>query len=401
LTGLEGTNSAKNMTWDAPSNGLPAAVNSWNQGAAYTGTVTFLTRYGGVFDNLVVTGDTLLAGGSWTHPANAGTEQYRLRVTVGGNLTVGPSGKIDVSRRGYAPFRGPGNPNSVFGHFSQGSGVAHGGEGHANLYTNKPDFFEVNYLTYGAIRAPTALGSGNGMNPNWGTRYGGGALWLTVRGTLTVNGSLLADGDGAGNNGGGSSGGSIWVEAGSMRGTGTLRARGGADATHGGGSGGRIALYLTQSGSWFGEFAGTVTAYGNSGNGMYSGAGTVYRERVVEDRGYGEVRVANNTASTLGTALPPYYGTGEDLSRTRWTVQDYGRVNMLSNVAVYAMNLAGANARLNLRSNTLTTAILTITNRSYAVGTYTTNNLGSALVGGSGSIVVSGEIGRGGLMIVR
>lgn len=72
---LDGARSLRAMTWDAGANGLPAQVAAWEQSSSYTGTVTFLTTYPGIVDNnfkvFTVSGDATLAGGKWTHPANA------------------------------------------------------------------------------------------------------------------------------------------------------------------------------------------------------------------------------------------------------------------------------------------------------------------------------------------
>ena len=92
-----------------------------------------------------------------------------------------------------------------------------------------------------------------------------------------MDGSLTANGqDGEWAHGGGGSGGSIWVTAGTLEGSGVISTDGGdsgGSAVAGGGGGGRIALYYDTN-----VFAGSLSAYGGSGNGAGEpgGAGTIY-----------------------------------------------------------------------------------------------------------------------------
>ncbi len=94
---------------------------------------------------------------------------------------------------------------------------------------------------------------------------------MTVGGTLAVDGKLIADGNPA-LGGGGGSGGSLWLAAHSLTGTGLISANGGAAnvLSGGGGGGGRIALYFKTN-----AFKGVVSARGGAGA-NYGGAGTIY-----------------------------------------------------------------------------------------------------------------------------
>ena len=108
---LDGASSLRAMTWDAGVNGLPAQVAAWEQSSSYTGTVTFLTTYPDAVDNnfkvFTVSGDATLAGGKWTHPANADKEVWRLRMDIGGNLTIDGGAAIDCCLKGYAATNYP------------------------------------------------------------------------------------------------------------------------------------------------------------------------------------------------------------------------------------------------------------------------------------------------------
>ncbi|MBI4578786.1 MAG: hypothetical protein HY718_03735, partial [Planctomycetes bacterium] len=148
-------------------------------------------------------------GGVVTHPA---AEATGLSLTITGNCSVDGASRIDVSGRGFPANQGPGAaPAASFG---EAGGGGYGGTGGSGS-RNGPGY------TYGSIFQPTELGSGGGSNGG----AGGGAVRLVVQGTLTVDGSILANG----NNGadGGGSGGSIWITTSDWTGNGPVRAHGG------------------------------------------------------------------------------------------------------------------------------------------------------------------------------
>jgi len=95
---------------------------------------------------------------------------------------------------------------------------------------------------YGSYKAPTSLGSGSY------DAHGGGGIKFDARGgTVSLNGTVIMDGeDGVpGTGSGGGSGGSIWAVGWAVDGTGTLSSSGGAkDGTYsGGGGGGYVSLW--------------------------------------------------------------------------------------------------------------------------------------------------------------
>ena len=103
----------KNMTWD-----LTIPVQTWTQ-VGYAGTVTVSTVYGATgFTNLNIIGNCVISNGVWTHNGNTTTEANRLRVTIGGDLIVGPNGVVDVTGKGYSSGNGPG---ANAGSWGQGS----------------------------------------------------------------------------------------------------------------------------------------------------------------------------------------------------------------------------------------------------------------------------------------
>ena len=209
-----------------------------------------------LLSNLFIT-----AGGSLT----CFKTQTNLDVAVLRNATVDASGVLAVDGKGFAAGTGPGaglSTNSI------GSGAGYGGNGGASaVLPGGP--------AYGSAQQPVDCGSGGGRGwgPATGGSEGGGAIRLTVGGTLTVNGWLSAGGNaGLQDDGGGGSGGSVWLAAGALAGTGAIAADGGAGELYdgGGGGGGRVAIYTPIN-----AFNGRVSAAG--GTGVVPGqAGSIY-----------------------------------------------------------------------------------------------------------------------------
>ena len=271
--------STADMTWDLDAtNGLSASVASWTQTSNYTGTVSFPINYthvaGAIFTNFTVTGNVSVEGGTWTHPANASTEDYRLFVTVGGNLTVASGASITATGKGYY---NAGKNNGCHG-------------GNANGVTGS---------TYGDPKYPTAIGACNS------TSAGGGAILLDVSGAVVLNGAVTAAGVTAHESYGGA-GGSILIDAPSISGTGSINANG-AMGTKGdwygyAGSGGRIAL-LTDGALAFPT--NKVTAYGRmtGSTGAGSGAGTIFLKKTGD--AHGTLIVANSTTGQTAPSSNP------------------------------------------------------------------------------------------------
>lgn len=195
--------------------------------------------------------------------------QQGVSLTVLGNATVEPGGKIDLSGRGFAPMTGPGA--GVRNGIGNGTGAGHGGVG--GTTTGGGAVGGV----YGSILTPSTLGSGGG--DGYGGS-GGGALHVVVGGTLRVDGTVSVSGTAGSSDDGGASGGSLWAEVGALSGTGTITAAGSSSVTGGGGAGGRIALYFGAN-----DFTGDLTAAGGGGN-EYGGAGTVFTQLSIASHGH-------------------------------------------------------------------------------------------------------------------
>ena len=124
---------------------------------------------------------------------------------------------------------------------------------------------------------------------------GGGALRLTVNGTLALDGRVSADGGSVvGSGAGAGAGGSVWLTVGKLSGAGAISANGGSADVRwgGGGGGGRVAVTYTSN-----LFTGPITARGGLGF-QGGGAGTIYLKANSDP--YGGVFLNNG-----GVAGPP------------------------------------------------------------------------------------------------
>ncbi len=219
--------------------GLDIEAASWTQSEDYTGNVLIRTRFPGhgAFSNLVVHGDCLIDGGTWTHPENDGneTETDRLSFKVGGDFRLGPDATIDVSGRGFADFRGPGKGYNA--NRAGGMAASHGGQG---AYDSRDH--DAAAATYGSVTRPANLGSG-------GDGRGGGLVNIIASGTATIDGIIRAHGqDGQRFDPprySASAGGSVYVQAAAIAGTGSVSAAGGSGYYSAGG--GRVALVAANS----------------------------------------------------------------------------------------------------------------------------------------------------------
>jgi len=185
---------------------------------------------------VVVTGSVNIASsGSWVYPiansTNGGTCLFDM-----GNLTIKPGGGFYASFSGYGIQYGPGKGRNDG---SRGSGGGYGGKGANNGVAGSGG------SVYGTTNRPFQAGSGGG---SYNTESGAGGGAIRIRATaVTLDGSLVTDGEYGGSYNGGGSGGGIFVICDSFAGTsnGVLSAKGGnarSDITCGGGGGGRISV---------------------------------------------------------------------------------------------------------------------------------------------------------------
>ena len=265
---FDGRFSTADCEWDAAAS---ATVASWTQAADYSGAVTFKTTFAeadATLTALTITGDAVINGGTWTLPTATSSQTsplYRLKVSVGGSLTVASGASINAS--GKAPW-------------TTESGGAYGGSCDSTS-------------AYGSVLEPAAPGQsfktpGGATGENAHPAFGGGAVWLEVAGATTLNGSILANGvihwgwDAYCGSGGG-----IYLKTASLAGSGTISADGNSAGGSNGGNasaGGRISILLTDAAEMALPLA-NVHALGSSEYSHTGGAGTVVIRTTTLTRG--------------------------------------------------------------------------------------------------------------------
>jgi hypothetical protein len=248
-------------TWSPTSLKLDNCVLTWPEGitlavandlvltnnAAFTlaaaATNDLSRRYGA---QLNVGRDLTILTNCWIYPQAHPTNAAIVGIRVGRNATLAAGGGIDANGRGYhaTPDNklGPGAGKSTYY-----SGGGYGGKGGGTSPGS----------TYGRAELPLEPGSPAGWNAYGGTYcysvggLGGGAVHLRAGGELRVDGLVTADGwFGSYYRGSAGSGGSIFLAAPRVTGSGRLSARGGrglgespATTIISSGGGGRIAVW--------------------------------------------------------------------------------------------------------------------------------------------------------------
>ncbi len=254
----------------------------------------------GVLTNEVAGTVTIANGATLKHNLNDSSTQRKLCLKCH-DMTIASGGKIDVSDMG-PHYKGVPTGKSYGGAGGISSGIA-------------------SEKCRGSIRHPTALGGNGGLlnqvpseSNNTVSYKCGGAVYLEVEGTLTVNGSIVANSHTGADYYNGS-GGSIYIKTGTLTGSGTIDASAGVNRSSSGGGGGRIAVYQSQATSFSG-YAGKFWAFGGrSANKNTAGCGTIYLEHAADTPGQGTLVIdngANNTRGNLTTPGSAYYACRMD-----------------------------------------------------------------------------------------
>ncbi|MDG0815429.1 Calx-beta domain-containing protein [Bdellovibrio svalbardensis] len=244
-----------------------------------TGRLIFSKTGSFVLNNL-----TVEPGGMITHSPNtkpSDLKNYLVNIEAN-NFWLKPDASIDVSYKGYQCGQGLGAGTiNTFGY--SGSGGGHGGVG-----GTVPSWTGVSSMPGGVsygdpnlqdpVNPAKDIGSGgaagNPINGLCRGGVGGGAIYLKVNNTLTLEGRIFANGavgiqDGADKSGGGGSGGSVYINTTDLDGAfAEIHADGGAVPTgiHMGGSGGGGRISLNVSGSRA-SYVGSITSSANAGAG--------------------------------------------------------------------------------------------------------------------------------------
>ena len=257
--------------------GGAGGTGSTNSQAGFPGTFSFPD--GG---NVTVKRSFALAPGSYNIPtlvvqSNAilscqGDCSVTSGVTISSSsVTIQKGGVLSADAQGFPPATGPG-AGSVFDR-DGGSGGSYGG--YAGCSTGSVGGVAGGTNLYGSATEPVKLGSGGGIDTNIAFKtgsmgFGGGVLKLQAEaGQVTVEGTLSANGANGSikRQGGGGSGGSLWIICDTLAGSGVISADGGNGGSHdgnnwsngGGGGGGRVKIAYNTS-----SFTGTVSVAGGA-----------------------------------------------------------------------------------------------------------------------------------------
>ncbi|MEK7369085.1 MAG: hypothetical protein AABZ62_05415, partial [Planctomycetota bacterium] len=266
-----------------------------------------------VTDSLTVANAITLNDNSvLSHTGTTTTTQSRLDIQAT-TITIDATSKIDVTGKGYlggwqdgnsATYAGRTNGNTTTGGSIHSNGGSYGGLGGSSPWHGSG----MNAV-YGDLTNPAELGSGGA-----GTYYSsyekggnGGGLVRIGATTLTLDGKIIADGAGIGNNqqAGSGSGGGIRIEVGALTGTGAISAKGGDGYYYGSGGGGRIAIYydsLSLPTTNIIASGGKSTQYTNQYPQYNGGAGTVYlKNKTVQ---YGDLIIDNRNIGVWDYSTP-------------------------------------------------------------------------------------------------
>ncbi len=213
--------------------------------AVYSAQTAAPSDYGALVS---VTGDVRIAVGSWiyphSHPTNGGAALFVIN-----NLNVQTNAGFDASARGFrgGPYNQTGYGPGAGKGTGSGGGGGHGGAGGGGNAT----LCGITNDLYLAPEIPGSSGAGGGrydMAFHSLAGAGGGVVRIQARGDISLQGSLLANGEpGWGWNSGGGAGGAILVDCDGFAGaaTASLSANGGKGSgdLSGSGGGGRIAVW--------------------------------------------------------------------------------------------------------------------------------------------------------------
>jgi hypothetical protein len=188
------------------------------------------------------------------------------------DVTVASGGSINLDALGLQGNTSFSNSGNGLGAGGPGSGGGYGGVGGGSS----------GGATYGSATHPTDLGSSGGyfsccFQGTGGA--GGGRLKIETPGTVTIEGTLSsngATGSGVAGEFSGGSGGSVWIAACTINGSGSVTANGGA-ATGGAGAGGGGRVSFTYGCA--DDFSGTIAAASGTG-GTSGSSGTINLQKL-------------------------------------------------------------------------------------------------------------------------
>ncbi|OQA51771.1 MAG: hypothetical protein BWY43_00828 [candidate division WS2 bacterium ADurb.Bin280] len=227
------------------------------------------------------------------------------------------------------------------------------------------------------------LGSGGFAS---GGGSGGGAIYFEIGGNSVINGDIDASANDAvavgSARGSGGSGGSIFIKADSISGSGNILANGGAGIQYsGGGSGGRIALYGDVTSFPSNQISAVGGAHGGSG-GQDGETGTIFIYNVAT----GDVTASNDVTFEATQGLSPDGSFRDDgvYYFNNFTVSDNATVTIAS---YYSDENDGRGVTLNIAGNLTVESGSTISadEQGFSGSVGAGKGLGSGNVSGSGA----------------
>lgn len=325
---------------------------------------------------------------------------------VAGDMAIDATSAVDVSTAiGYVNYE------------SSKKAGWHGGW--TTYYDGVGNKSDARTKTYGSVFNPVSVGSSPSRS-----YLTGGALEMTVGGTLSLLGRITASGpfsDNTADKVAPSSGGSIKVTAGAITGTGSILSCGGAGRRNyaGGGAGGRVAIRLTEAGATIPETI-TLNAQGRYGYAFkesadkLGSAGTIYVETKAEGEKGGTITISNwadreNAAFTSATVIPttPIVAANEgdpvaDFKRAKLIVCNHAIAEVSAdNLRMREVTVADG-ATLDLAGRTLTVAKAKVGETKLKPGTYkaTDEVLSDYVSDSSGTNAGVLEVTGGGLAVI-
>jgi hypothetical protein len=197
-------------------------------------------------------------------------------------IAISSSGWINANGKGYRSDEGPGKGTA--GSNGGGGGGGHGGSGGTMVYRWPPVAPGGGF--YGSIAHPDTMGSGGGRASSGIPGGSGGGCIKINGGSINIDGMISSDGNAADTAGSGA-GGSIFIVSDEVTGRGCVIANGGGTEGTAGGAGGRIALYSRHN-----EFSGNLQCFGGAlpvlsiyGTTTRASAGTIYTATDAETPG--------------------------------------------------------------------------------------------------------------------
>lgn len=324
---------------------------------------------------------------------------------VNGDLAIDATSALDVANVvGYTHYSG-----AMMGGWYGGWTTYY--DGYANM-TN------AQRKTYGSVFNPVDFGSSPIRS-----YLAGGALDVTVSGTVTLLGKITASGpysDSTSDGTAPSSAGSIKMTVGSISGTGTIGAVGGAGRRNyaGGAGGGRIAIKLTETGATIPEGM-SVNAQGRYGYSFdarcdkIGSAGTVYVETAADGAKGGTITISNwrdrkisefTSATVIPTTPIVAYNNGDP-------VEDFKKVglvvtnNAIAEVSVSQLKMKSVvvaeDSKIDLMGNSYVVKAALLGGVKLQPGTYKASDYPAYLVDSLGTDGTLQVLGSGLKFIIR